>query len=187
LILALVVGSVAWVLLAFGLGRSGDAFAAADRGGVLQARDFVKPMLFLAVAALLLAVVGTLRLSPVGALVLGIAYTSSYTLLLVAPGRLIDLSAADLSVAGRHADLSSPIRTGTSLVVGVLLLMGSIRAGRRRSPRRAGEPVETAVGIEGLGLRPSSVHVEPEPTRHAEDAVSSSWDMRTSRSAAHRW
>jgi len=178
LVFALVVGSVAWVLLAFGLDRSSEAFT--DHGGILEARDFTKPLLFLAVAGLLLGVVGLLRLSPVGPLVIGIVYTFSYTLLLVAPDRLMDLFTTDLTVAGRHADLSTPIRTGTSLVAGVLLLLGSVRAGRRRSPSRAGEPADTAVGIDGLGWKPSYTYAEPEPTRYTDDPVSS-------RSADHRW
>lgn len=163
LIVALVVGSVAWVLLAFGLDRSGEVFAA-DRSGALQAHDFIKPLLFLAVAGLLLGIVGALRLSPLGALVLGIAYTFSYTLLLVAPERLMDLFTADLSVAGRHADLSTPIRTGTSLLVGILLLLGTIRAGRRRTRSRATEPA----AVDGPALQPSYTYAQPEPVRYPE-------------------
>jgi hypothetical protein len=174
--MALVVGPVAWVLLAFGLDRSSKVLVGAD----LHANDVTRPLLLLAAAGLLLGIVGALRLSPLGALVLGILYTSSYTLLLVAPERVMDLFNADLSVAGRHADLSTPIQTGTSLIIGVLLLVGSVRAGRRRVPRPAAEPAEpaeTAVGIEGLGLRSSYYYAEPE-TRYAYDAESSSWDRR---------
>jgi len=163
LIVALVVGSVAWVLLAFGLDRSGEAFAA-DRGGALQAHDFLKPLLLLAVAGLLLGIIGTLRLSRLGPLVLGIAYTFSYTLLLVAPERLMDLFTANLSVAGRHADLSTPIRTGTSLLVGILLLLGSIRAGRRRMRGPVTEPAT----VEAPALQPSYTYAEPEPARYTD-------------------
>jgi hypothetical protein len=208
--MALAVGPTAWVLLAFGQGRSSEAFTAADHGGVLHAHDITRSLLFLAAAGLLLGVVGALRLSPLGASLIGIVYTSSYTLLLVAPERLIDLFNTDLTVGGRHADLSTPMRTGTSLVLGVLLLVASISVGRRHSPRRTAQAaVETVVepdhpvGIDGLGVSPSYPHAEPEPAvrytndpryypaepdpRYRDDATSSSWATRASRTADHRW
>src|SRR5262249_37910019 len=68
----------------------------------------------------------------------------------------------DASLVGRHVDLTTPIRTGTALVLGVLLLVGSISVGRwRRWPRPADPPSEPAswqdgpLGGEGLGLEPS--------------------------------
>src|SRR5690242_11299471 len=106
--MALAVGPLAWVLLAFGLDWSGAAFAAADHGGVPQPHDVTRPLLFLGAAGLLLGVLGTLRLSRLGALVIGVAYISTYTLLLVAPARVLDLFTAELSVGARHADLSAP-------------------------------------------------------------------------------
>src|SRR5262249_62082799 len=143
-------------------------------------------------AGLLPGTIAPLRLSPRGPLVLGILSTSSYPLLLVVPERVLDLFNADLSVAGRHADMSTPIRTGTSLVVGVLLLVCSLRMSWRRAPRRSSELSDAMdepdhpLGADGLDARVSYSYAEPEP-RYAGDAMASSWAPRTSRPAGQRW
>jgi hypothetical protein len=132
LIAAVIVGPLAWILLAFGQGRSAEVFAEASLSGTFRTEDFVGPLLWLAGAGLLLGLLGTLRFSPLGAMVIGVAYTSSYTLLLIAPKGTLDLLTNDLSVANRHADLTTPIRTGTSMVLGLLLLVAGISIGRWR-------------------------------------------------------
>src|SRR5688572_23507375 len=119
LIAAIVIAPLAWVLLALGQERAADAFAGTSHGGALHADDFVRPLLLLAAAGLLLGVLGTLRFSPLGATVIGVVYASSYTMLLVAPSRVVDMFSDDVWVAGRHLDLAAPIRTGTTMVLGV--------------------------------------------------------------------
>ncbi|MFG2040936.1 hypothetical protein [Dactylosporangium sp. NPDC048998] len=176
LIAAIVVAPLAWVLLALGQVRSADAFP----DTALQPSDFVRPVLLLAAAGLLLGVLGTLRLSPLGAMVIGIGYTLSYAMLLVAPSRTMSLFSDDLWVAGRHLDLAAPIRTGTTMVLGVLLLVGAFSVQRwRRWPRPAGaaaEPTEASdrpLGTEGLGLTLPYRDAEPEePTKYATTPAS---------------
>ena len=168
LIAAVVVGPLAWVLLAFGQDRSADAFANASLSGAFHPEDFLRPLLLLGGAGLLLALLGTLRFSPLGATVIGIAYTSSYTLLLVAPTALLQLLTKDLSVAGRHADLATPIRTGTTLVLGILLLAAGISTGRWRhgpppasAPEMAAMP-ERPLAVNGSGPAPRGQRTEPD-------------------------
>jgi hypothetical protein len=177
LIIAIVVAPLAWVLVALGQDRSVEAFAGADRGGALHADDFVRPLLFLTAAGLLLGILGTLRFSPLGAMVIGIVYTLSSTMLLVTPSGVLDLFTAELSVAGRHVDLAAPIRTGTTMVLGVLLLVGAISVQRwRRWPGPADMVPETAatpdrpLGTDGPGLTPPYPGAEPDlAVRHATD------------------
>src|SRR5258705_9494827 len=170
LIVAIVVAPLAWVLLAVGLDRSAGAFPGTGQSSALHAGDFVTPVLLLAAAGLLLGILGTLRLSPLGAMAIGIVYALSYTMLLIAPSGVVDLFTHDLSVAGRHVDLAAPIRTGTTMVLGVLLLVGAISVQRwRRWPRPADSAPETApakgspVGIDGLSLGPALRDTESEP------------------------
>jgi len=169
LIAAIVIAPLAWVLLAFGQDRSAAAFAYAQSTGGFHTGDFVRPVQCLAAAGLLLGLIATLRFSPLGATLTGLLYTSSYVLLLVAPRELMNLFRHNLSVAGHHADAATPIRTGTTLVLGVLLLVGVVSVGRwRRWPR----PIDPAdemtavddrpVGIDGLGLAPPRHSTEPE-------------------------
>jgi hypothetical protein len=173
LIAAIVIAPLAWLLLAYGQDRSVQAFATAARPGLgLTPADFVHPFEFLAAAGLLLGIIATLRFSPLGAVVTGLAYTLSYAVLLVAPQGLLDLLSHKLSIAGRHADLSTPVRTGTTLVLGALLLVAVFSVGRwRRWPRRGDGPPATGsdrdrpVGLDGLGLDSPT---QPLPGRHAE-------------------
>src|SRR6266480_4655513 len=115
LIAASIIAPLAWVLIAFGQDRSAAAFLnAQSNGSTLHGSDFVRPLQFLVAAGLVLGLIAILRFSPLGALVSGLGYVSSYALL----------------------GLATPIRTGSALLVGALLLVGTASVGRwRRWPR----------------------------------------------------
>lgn len=136
LIAAVVIAPLAWVLLAFGQDRSVQVFTVGDRAGTLPRSDFVRPVLVLAAAGLLLGLLATLRFSPLGAVVAGAGYAATYLLLLAAPGGVMQVFRHSLSIAGRQADMSMPIRTGTSLAFGGLMLVALVSVGRWRRPRR---------------------------------------------------
>jgi hypothetical protein len=168
LLAAIVIAPLAWVLLALGQARSSGAFPH-SAGDTLHGGDFLRPVLLLAAAGLLLGLLATLRLSPLGAIAIGVLYTLSYTLLLVAPDRIDRLFPDDLYVAGHLVDLGAPLRSGTAMVLGVLLLVAAASAQRWRAwPRPvagAGAGAEPAtgttldpdrpLGTEGLDLSPS--------------------------------
>ncbi|WP_327004567.1 hypothetical protein OHA72_57695 [Dactylosporangium sp. NBC_01737] len=166
LITAIIVAPLAWVLLAIGQQRSVAAFS-----GDLQPAEFVRPLLVLAAAGLLLGVLGTLRFSPLGAMAIGIVYIFSNTMLLASPSTVMRVFTDDLHVAGRHIDLTAPIRTGTTMVLGVLLLVGATSVQRwRRWPRPAGDGApatgveDRPLGVDGLGLDIPQQDTEPEPS-----------------------
>ncbi|WP_432981880.1 hypothetical protein [Dactylosporangium sp. CA-233914] len=169
LIVAIVVAPLAWVLLALGQARSLSAFPGTGHG-TPHAGDFVKPVLLLAAAGLLLGILATLRVSPLGAMAIGIVYTLSYTMLLAAPSQVVNLSTHDLWVIGHQVDLAAPIRTGTTMVVGVLLLVATASAQRwRRWPSPVGPmDEERPLGTDGLGLTPrfGDTELEPLPVRY---------------------
>jgi hypothetical protein len=173
LIAAIVIAPLAWLLLAYGQERSVQAFATAARPGLgMSPVDFVRPFEFLAAAGLLLGIIATLRFSPLGAVVTGLMYTLSYALLLLAPQGVLDLFSHGLFIAGRHVDLSTPIRTGTAMVLGGLLLVAVLSVGRwRRWPRpddgsgEIGSDRDRPVGLDGLDLDPPT---QPLPGRHSE-------------------
>ena len=148
LLAALAIAPVAWIMLAFGQSRSARAFSAAAERGGLHAADLRTPLLVLAAAGILFGLIGTLRFSPVGALVAGALYVSSYAMLLVAPDDWFSLFDRNLSIAGRQVDLAEPIRSGTTVLLGALLLVAVASVSRwRRRPRTApvpAAPAETA-------------------------------------------
>jgi hypothetical protein len=169
LIAAIVIAPLAWILLAFGQDRSAQAFVNAQNHGAFDKGDFVRPLVLLAAAGVLLGLIGTLRLSPLGAGLTGIVYSGSYLALLINPKGLLDLFPKGFSVGNHYADPSTPLRTGTALVLGALLLLGATSLGRwRRWPggeASATVPPEEKIplGADGLGLTTPGRNAEPDP------------------------
>jgi hypothetical protein len=100
---------------------------------------------YLAAAGVLVGLIATLRFSPLGAVLTGVVYVLSYVWLLVDPDWLLHLFRRDLSVFGQTADPTLPVRSGTTLIIGSLLVVSVLSAKRwRRWPRPviagAGEP-----------------------------------------------
>jgi hypothetical protein len=144
LIAAVIIAPLAWVLLAFGQDRSVQIIAAGDQAGHLQGSAFVRPVLVLAAAGLLLGLIATLRVSPLGAVVTGAVYAATYLLLLAAPGAVLRVFRHNLSIGGKHADASAPIQTGTTLLLGGLMLVAIFSVNRwRRRPRSAESTSDT--------------------------------------------
>jgi hypothetical protein len=141
LIAAIVIAPAAWLLLAFGQGEAGKSFAKAQASGAWPAGDFLAPLLLLAGAGILLGLIGTLRFSPLGAVVTGLAYTASFVALLFAGKAVNDLLNYSVTISGRTADLRSPVGSGVSLVLGALLLVSAASVKRwRQWPGTVAEP-----------------------------------------------
>jgi hypothetical protein len=141
LIAAIVIAPAAWLLLAFGQGEAGKSFAKAQASGAWPAGDFLAPLLLLAGAGILLGLIGTLRFSPLGAVVTGLAYTASFVALLFAGKAVNDLLNYSITISGRTADLRAPVGSGVSLVLGALLLVSAASVKRwRQWPGAATEP-----------------------------------------------
>ncbi|MGS2613488.1 hypothetical protein ACVCAH_02980 [Micromonospora sp. LZ34] len=181
-IAAAVVGPLSWILFALGQSRSAQAFANAEDGGSLDSGDFVRPALVLAGAGILLGLIATLRFSPLGAGLTGLVYSASYLGLLISPTGVMNLLDHELTVMGHQVDLAAPVRTGTTLLVGSLLLVGVVSIRRwQRWPQPAAAEAPAALvpdevipplprrdhplGADGLGLGNPRETPEPEPVR----------------------
>ncbi|MEV4756896.1 hypothetical protein AB0J86_17530 [Micromonospora sp. NPDC049559] len=165
-IAAAVVGPAVWILLAIGQPRSAAAFQAARDGGI-AVDDVVRPLLLLVAGGLVLGLLAMLRFSPLGAVLVGAGYLASYLGPVFSPG-LLDLVDRKPSLAGHQIDLAAPVRSGTTLVLGALLLVGVVSAQRwRRWPRPVPEepaaiepdeiipaelPADRPLGADGLDL-----------------------------------
>jgi hypothetical protein len=156
LIAAILIAPMAWILLAFGQERSVAAFANAPVYG----RDFVHPLELLAGAGLLLGLLATLRVSPIGSALTGAVYVLSYVAVLVSPQGALGLFGHGVSIGGHHVDTATPVRTGTSFVLGALMLVAVVSVGRWRRWPRADRDVfdddaaDRPVGVDGLDLAP---------------------------------
>ncbi|WP_167667511.1 hypothetical protein [Micromonospora narathiwatensis] len=191
-IAAAIVGPLAWVLFALGQDRSAQAFADAQDGGVLDSGDFVRPALVLAAAGILLGIIATLRFSPLGAALTGLFYSASYLGLLFSPTSLMKLVNHKPTLAGQQVDLAAPVRSGTTLLVGSLLLVAVVSVRRwQRWPQpvadntAALEPDEILspttqrdrpLGADGLGPGTPSGTPEPELVRAGTSSGSGSSD-----------
>jgi hypothetical protein len=166
LIAAIFIGPLAWILIAFGQDRSTAAFARVQSTGAFHSGDFVRPLVYLAAAGVLVGLIATLRFSPLGAVLTGVVYVLSYVWLLVDPHWLLHLFRRDLSVFGQTADPTLPVRSGTTLIIGSLLVVSVLSAKRwRRWPRPvvagAGEPAPESIGYNldhlGFGDEPDTL------------------------------
>jgi hypothetical protein len=159
LIAAIVIGPLAWILIAFGQDRSAAAFANAQTNSAFHTGDFVRPLIFLAAAGLILGLIATLRFSPLGAGLTGVVYVMSYVWLFIDAKGLLNIFKHPLSIGGENADPTIPVRTGTTLLVGALLLVSVASMARwRRWPRTAAAPAVPAgtgpESVEPYGLGP---------------------------------
>ena len=152
LIAAAVIAPLAWVLVAFGEDRSALAFTNAQRTGAFDTLDFFRPIVLLAAGGLLVGVLATLRFSPAGAGLLGLAYAGCYALLLVAPDGVLNVFRHRLSIGGHSADMSLPLQTGTVLLLGVVFLVALASVSRWRRWPRAGEAADDEDGKPKLPL-----------------------------------
>lgn len=136
LIAGIIAAPLCWLLLAFGQVSSTTAFANEANNGTLHSNDFIRPLIYLAVAGIIIGLVATLRISPVGPLVAGVAYAGSYVALLIAPQRVFDTFSYTIKISSERADLTQPLTTGAALVIGAALLVAVFSASRwRRWPR----------------------------------------------------
>lgn len=177
LLVAVLVAPSSWLLLAFGQDRSARAFTDAQAGGAFHTTDLVRPVACLAGAGLLIGLLAMLRFSPLPLTVTGVGYTAVFLALLVAPTWVLGLFPHSVTVATRAADPTTPLRTGTALMLGVsMLLIATISAGRRRRrppgtvEEPAEEPEQTTAAVHAeqrsprageSGLKPSRAAAEP--------------------------
>ena len=150
LIAAIVIAPAAWLLIAFGQAQSGTAFGKAAQSGTWTASNFVWPLLFLAGAGILLGLIGTLRFSPLGAVLTGLFYVASYVAVLVDGKDAYKLFNYKITIFKHDALIPTPVANGTTLVLGSLLLVGAASVARwRRLP--AGATAEPVPGEETPG------------------------------------
>lgn len=186
LIAAVVIAPLSWVLLAYGQDRSVQAFLNEEAAGAFRDGDFVRPALCLGAAGLLLGLLGTLRFSPAGAVLTGLAYTGGYLAMLASPDAVLGLVPGRISLAGREADLETPLRTGSAMVLGAALLVAVVSASRWRRPAAAaadetadsGPPLarsdDRPLGVDGLGLTSTSGDLFGRVPAH-DDPVEAEW------------
>jgi hypothetical protein len=139
LLLGIVAAPLTWVLVAAGQDGSAttiDSWVKADSN---TWANLLEPAVYLAVAGLLLGLVGTPRISPVGPLAAGLLLITPYAGMFIAPFAVRDMVPTGWKLLGDPMPLRLPLENGTLLLIGALLMMATFSVQRwRRWPD--GEP-----------------------------------------------
>ncbi|MFG1952136.1 hypothetical protein [Micromonospora sp. NPDC048830] len=137
----LVVAPVTWVLLTLGQDGSARTITRWVEIGTFNTANLIEPAVYLAVAGILLGLLGTLRVSPLGPLAAGLLLVAPYVGMFVAPFTVRDRIPEDWKVLGDPLPLALPVQNGTLFLIGALLLMATFSRQRwRRWPGPAAEP-----------------------------------------------
>ncbi|MDG4793221.1 hypothetical protein [Micromonospora sp. WMMD1082] len=141
----LVVVPVTWVLVT--LGQDGSA-GTVDRWveiGTSNTANLIEPAVYLAVGGIVLGLLGTLRISPLGPLVAGLLLVTPYVGLFIAPFRVRERIPSGWEFLGDPLPLLLPVQNGTLFLIGMLLLVATFSGQRWRSwPLPVTEPTPVA-------------------------------------------
>lgn len=145
LIAGVVAAPLAWAALAKGQSGAADTVAAWAKDNAFDTADLIVPGAYLAGAGILLGLIVSLRISPLGALVAALGYLGLNAGLFINPFAVRD--AIPTKLLGQSIPLRTPLLNGTLLAVGALLLVAVFSAQRwRRWPT-----TETAATDSGAG------------------------------------
>jgi len=142
-----VVAPLTWCLVALGQNGSQEKVGEWVEARRWDTVDLIEPAVYLAVAGILLGLIATLRLSPLGPLVGGLLLIAPYVGLFIAPLDVRRAVPDNWDVVDRQLPLLVPLDNGTLPLIGAVLVMAVFSAQRwRRWPS-----VATAAGAAPSG------------------------------------
>jgi hypothetical protein len=153
LLAGLVIGPIAWLLIALGAPRSQEIFARWATEDTVNPRDLLVPAALFAGAGILIGLVGMLRWSPLGPLVAGAMYLGAYVALFFLPSQRLT-ALPRWRVAGAVIDPVAPLASGALPVLGVALVMAvfSVKRWRRWPAVSAPPPAPAPIGRPDMPL-----------------------------------
>ncbi|MGW4461068.1 hypothetical protein [Micromonospora sp. NBC_01796] len=149
LLAGVVAAPLTWVLITLGQDGSTRTVTRWLEIGKYNTANLIEPSVYLAVAGILLGLLGTLRVSPLGPLIAGLALITPYVGLFVDPFRVRDTVPTNWKVFGDPLPLLHPVENGTLFFLGALLLMAVFSGQRwRRWPAPAPVPETATATVE---------------------------------------
>ncbi|MFC0527972.1 hypothetical protein [Phytohabitans kaempferiae] len=146
LIAGLVAAPLTWVLVSMGQSGSAGTVAGWAESRQYHTADLIEPAAYLAVAGILLGVIGTLRFSPLGPLFAGLLLIAPYAGLFANPLAVRDAVPEGWTVLDRDIPLLVPLDNGTLPLLGALLVVAAFSVQRwRRWPVASGYAPEPYV------------------------------------------
>ena len=144
-----VAAPLTWVLIALGQDGSARTVTRWVELGTYNTANLIQAAVYLAVAGILLGLVGTLRVSPLGPLVAGLLLVGPFVGLFLDPFAVRDALPTDWSLFGDPLPLVQLLDNGTMFLIGALLLMATFSVQRwRRWPAPAAAPTPPAPGAD---------------------------------------
>lgn len=158
LIAGIIAAPVAWLLIGWAQLDLAKPLATATQTGTFHTHDFIKPFIVLAVAGIVVGLVASLRISPVGPVVAGAALVAPYISLLIAPSYTFrQFNKSTHPLFKQVSNLVLPLTSGIALVVGLALLVAIVSVSRwRRWPKEDEFAVAGAGTPTGTGLTEST-------------------------------
>ncbi len=135
LVAGVVIAPLAWFLIAFGQAAMTERVTLSS-----SETDFLFGGLLLIGVGLLVGLIGSVRTSPVGALVAAVIYIGGTVYLLLAPSSASDLFGNTNLVGNYEVVLSTPLHSGVLAVVGGVLLVAIFSPARWRSGAGPADP-----------------------------------------------
>ncbi|BCB85103.1 hypothetical protein [Phytohabitans suffuscus] len=146
LLAGVVAAPLTWLLVSVGQARSSSTVAGWAEARRYDTLDLIEPAAYLAVAGILLGVIGTLRFSPLGPLVAGLALIAPYGGLFADPLAVRDAVPDNWALLDRDIPLLVPLDNGTLPLLGTLLVIAAFSVQRwRRWPLASGYAPEPFV------------------------------------------
>jgi hypothetical protein len=142
---------LAWGLIAVGQARSQQTVTGWVDSRTFDTTNLIEPASYLAVAGILLGLIATLRISPLGPLVGGVLLSGVYAGMFVKPLDVRNAVPDTWELFNRHIPLRGPLDNGTLLLVGLLLLVAMFSGQRwRRWPTPAADlfPDDSTAGAD---------------------------------------
>jgi hypothetical protein len=146
LLAGVVAAPLTWVLVSMGQSGSSSTVAGWAETRRFDTLDLIEPAAYLAVAGILLGVIGTLRFSPLGSLAAGLLLIAPYAGLFADPLAVRDAVPNSWDILDRDIPLLVPLDNGTLLLLGALLVIAAFSVQRwRRWPLASGYEPEPLV------------------------------------------
>lgn len=142
----IVAAPLTWLLIALGQSGSARTVTGWVNSGSFNTANLIEAAAYLLVAGILLGLLGTLRVSPLGPLVAGLLLIAPYGGLFANPFAVRDAVPAGWKLLGDPLPLRLPLDNGTLFLLGALLLMATFSVQRwRRWPAVPAAPASTEV------------------------------------------
>lgn len=175
LIAGVVLAPIVWAVAAYGQAVTAQV-SAQGAPTSFESKLLIAAAAF-AGAGLVFGIIGTLRVSPVGPLIAGLAYLGCYGFAIASPGTANDAFNRVTTVGDYQVHYATALTSGLIPVLGAALLMAAFSPGRWRSWPAAASPAEPfATSPATPSTEPSSIPEDETPTETTPAvATTSGW------------